>query len=118
MPETALLAPKAFRSPDQSRKRSRAERPANPIATHPPQRRHRTIFISDTHLGTRGCKAEALADFLAHNDCATLFLVGDIVDGWQLKRRWYWTEAQSRVVARNPAQGGSRHARDLRAGQS
>ena len=62
-------------------------------------RRHRTIFISDTHLGTRGCKAEALADFLAHNDCATLFLVGDIVDGWQLKRRWYWTDAQSQVVA-------------------
>jgi UDP-2,3-diacylglucosamine pyrophosphatase LpxH len=62
-------------------------------------RRHRTIFISDTHLGTRGCKAQALADFLAHNDCTTLFLVGDIVDGWQLKRRWYWTEAQSQVVA-------------------
>jgi len=60
---------------------------------------HRTIFISDTHLGTRGCKAEALADFLAHNNCATLFLVGDIVDGWQLKRRWYWTEAQSQVLA-------------------
>jgi UDP-2,3-diacylglucosamine pyrophosphatase LpxH len=62
-------------------------------------RRHRTIFISDTHLGTRGCKAEALAEFLAHNDCATLFLVGDIVDGWQLKRRWYWTDAQNQVVA-------------------
>jgi len=61
-------------------------------------RRHRTIFISDTHLGTRGCKAEALADFLAHNACDTLFLVGDIVDGWQLKRRWYWTQAQSQVV--------------------
>ena len=61
--------------------------------------RHRTIFISDTHLGTRGCKAEALADFLAHNDCETLFLVGDIVDGWQLKRRWFWTEAHNRVVA-------------------
>src|SRR3954470_6596557 len=61
-------------------------------------RRHRTIFISDTHLGTGGCKAEALADFLAHNDCSTLFLVGDIVDGWQLKRRWHWTEAQSQVV--------------------
>jgi UDP-2,3-diacylglucosamine pyrophosphatase LpxH len=61
-------------------------------------RRHRTIFISDTHLGTRGCKAEALADFLAHNECETLFLVGDIVDGWQLKRRWYWSEAQTRVV--------------------
>ena len=64
-----------------------------------PLRSHRTIFISDTHLGTRGCKAEALADFLAHNECGTLFLVGDIRDGWQLKRRWYWNEAQSRVVA-------------------
>jgi UDP-2,3-diacylglucosamine pyrophosphatase LpxH len=61
-------------------------------------RRHRTIFISDTHLGTPGCKAEALADFLAHNECQTLFLVGDIVDGWQLKRRWYWNEAQNQVV--------------------
>ena len=61
--------------------------------------RHRTIFISDTHLGTRGCKAGALADFLAHNACETLFLVGDIVDGWQLRRRWYWTDAQSQVVA-------------------
>ena len=61
-------------------------------------RRHRTIFISDTHLGTRGCKAEALADFLAHNDCATLFLVGDIVDGWRLKRWWYWPQAHNDVV--------------------
>src|SRR5579864_7521259 len=66
--------------------------------TRPPHW-HRTIFISDTHLGTKGCKAEALADFLAHNECETLFLVGDIVDGWQLKRRWYWTEGQSQVVA-------------------
>jgi len=77
-------------------------RPAAPAVTAidtASYRRHRTIFISDTHLGTRGCKAEALADFLAHNDCATLFLVGDIVDGWQLKRRWYWTEAQNQVVA-------------------
>ena len=52
-------------------------------------RRHRTIFISDTHLGTRGCKAELLADFLIHNDCQTLYLVGDIVDGWRLKESWY-----------------------------
>ncbi|MGC9952980.1 MAG: UDP-2,3-diacylglucosamine diphosphatase [Rhizomicrobium sp.] len=62
------------------------------------ERCHRTIFISDVHLGTRGCKAELLADFLARNSCDTLFLVGDIVDGWQLKRRWYWSDAQSRVV--------------------
>ncbi|HWA68282.1 MAG TPA: UDP-2,3-diacylglucosamine diphosphatase [Rhizomicrobium sp.] len=61
-------------------------------------KKHRTIFISDTHLGTRGCKAEALADFLSHNECETLFLVGDIVDGWQMRRRWYWTPAQDEVV--------------------
>jgi len=48
-------------------------------------RHHRTIFISDLHLGTRGCKAELLADFLSRNSSRTLYLVGDIVDGWQLK---------------------------------
>jgi UDP-2,3-diacylglucosamine pyrophosphatase LpxH len=60
--------------------------------------RHRTIFISDLHLGTRGCKAELLADFLARNGCDTLYLVGDILDGWRLQRRWYWSDVQSRVV--------------------
>ena len=60
--------------------------------------RHRTIFISDTHLGTRHAKAAALADFLAHNDCDTLYLVGDIIDGWQLKRRWHWDAAHDHVV--------------------
>ena len=63
-----------------------------------PLRRYRTIFISDVHLGTRGCKAELLADFLAHNSCDTLYLVGDIVDGWRLKRRWFWPEAHNRVL--------------------
>lgn len=43
-----------------------------------PQKRHRTIFISDTHLGTRGCKAEMPADFLARNSCHTLYPIGDI----------------------------------------
>jgi len=69
--------------------------------THAPVhrvRQHRTIFISDTHLGTRGCKAQLLADFLARNSCETLYLVGDIIDGWRLKQRWYWPEAHSRVV--------------------
>jgi UDP-2,3-diacylglucosamine pyrophosphatase LpxH len=61
-------------------------------------RQHRTIFISDTHLGTRGCKAEALADFLSKNNCRTLYLVGDIVDGWRLKHRWYWPDAHNRVL--------------------
>ena len=61
-------------------------------------RRHRTIFISDVHLGTPGCKAELLADFLAHNDCRTLYLVGDIVDFWRLKRSWFWSAAHGRVI--------------------
>ena len=80
----------------QPRKKSSGAAP--PRIDHHHFIRHRTIFISDTHLGTPGCKAEALADFLAHNESETLFLVGDIVDGWQLKRRWYWSDAQQRVV--------------------
>ncbi len=78
-----------------------AQRPphARPVP-HPgrPTRFHRTIFISDVHLGMRGCKAELLLDFLQQNSCQTLYLVGDIVDGWALKRRWFWPEAHSRVV--------------------
>src|SRR5471030_165614 len=72
--------------------------------------RHRTIFISDTHLGTKGCKAEALADFLAHNECHTLFLVGDIVDGWRLKRRWFWDSVHDAVVGEilRKVDGGTR----------
>jgi UDP-2,3-diacylglucosamine pyrophosphatase LpxH len=61
-------------------------------------RRHRALFISDIHLGTRGCKAELLLDFLLHNDCETLYLVGDIVDGWALKRSWYWDDTHTDVV--------------------
>ncbi|MDE2184302.1 MAG: UDP-2,3-diacylglucosamine diphosphatase [Alphaproteobacteria bacterium] len=75
-------------------------RPAvhRPVALPVGPRRHRTIFISDVHLGSRGCKAELLADFLEQNACDTLYLVGDIIDGWQLARRWYWTDDQTRVV--------------------
>jgi len=60
--------------------------------------RHRTLFISDTHLGTPGCKADLLADFLRHNEASTLYLVGDIVDGWRIKRSWYWNDAHNEVV--------------------
>ena len=45
---------------------------------------YKSIFISDIHLGTRGCQAEALCDFLKTNTCDNLFLVGDIVDGWRV----------------------------------
>jgi len=60
--------------------------------------RHRTLFISDTHLGTPGCKAELLADFLRHNEADTLYLVGDIIDGWRIKRSWYWNDAHNQVI--------------------
>ena len=63
-----------------------------------PVRRYRTVFISDVHLGTRGCQAELLLDFIKHMDCQSLFLVGDIVDGWRLKSGWYWPQAHNDVV--------------------
>ena len=64
----------------------------------PAIRRYRTVFISDVHLGTRGCQAELLLDFIRHMECDTLFLVGDIVDGWKLKGGWYWPQAHNDVV--------------------
>jgi UDP-2,3-diacylglucosamine pyrophosphatase LpxH len=60
--------------------------------------RVRTAFISDVHLGTPGCQAAALLDFLRLLECDTLYLVGDIVDGWQLQRRWHWPQAHNDVV--------------------
>ncbi|MBW8753855.1 MAG: UDP-2,3-diacylglucosamine diphosphatase [Sphingomonadales bacterium] len=65
-----------------------------------PKRKHRTVWISDVHLGTRGCNAAMLVDFLRSIDCETLYLVGDIVDGWRLKKGWYWPDAHSEVVRR------------------
>jgi UDP-2,3-diacylglucosamine pyrophosphatase LpxH len=61
-------------------------------------RRFRTIFISDVHLGTRGCQADRLLDFMRHIDADTIYLVGDIVDGWALKSIWYWPQAHNNVV--------------------
>ena len=60
--------------------------------------RFRTIFISDIHLGTPGCQALALMDFLRTHPSDTLYLAGDIIDGWQLRRRWYWPQAHNDVV--------------------
>ena len=65
-----------------------------------PKRRYRTVWISDIHLGTRGCNAAMLVDFLRAIECETLYLVGDIVDGWRLKKGWYWPDAHNEVVRR------------------
>ena len=63
-----------------------------------PRFRFRAIFISDIHLGTPGCQAGALLDFLRQTDSRELYLVGDIIDGWQLKRRWYWHQSHNDVI--------------------
>ena len=59
---------------------------------------YRSVFISDVHLGTRGCRSDFLADFLRRMTCQHLFLVGDIIDGWRLKKSWYWDETQDEVL--------------------
>lgn len=59
---------------------------------------HRAIFISDTHLGTRGCKAEHLLDFLRHHESDYLYLVGDVIDGWAMKDGFFWPQAHNDVV--------------------
>lgn len=63
-----------------------------------PARAFRTIWISDIHLGTRGCKAEYLIDFLRYHSAETFYLVGDIVDGWRLGKAWYWPQSHNDLV--------------------
>ena len=58
----------------------------------------RSIFLSDIHLGTRGCQASRLTDFLREHESEYLFLVGDIVDFWAMSRSIHWTPAQNTVV--------------------
>jgi UDP-2,3-diacylglucosamine pyrophosphatase LpxH len=69
-----------------------------PMTDAPDARHFRTLFLSDIHLGTRGCQAELLLDFMRMHDAETIYLVGDIVDGWRLKRSWYWPQAHNDVV--------------------
>ncbi|HXQ50035.1 MAG TPA: UDP-2,3-diacylglucosamine diphosphatase [Stellaceae bacterium] len=66
---------------------------ANGAVTH-----YRAIFISDVHLGTRGCKANFLLDFLRWTESDYLYLVGDMVDGWRLRKSWYWPQSHNDVV--------------------
>lgn len=77
--------------------------------TSPPPsvKKYRTIWISDVHLGTRGCKAEFLLDFLQNHESDFLFLVGDIVDGWELKSKWFWNQSHHAVMQKLLAQAKS-----------
>lgn len=59
---------------------------------------YRALFLSDFHIGAKSFDADSLLDFLKKHDCETLYLVGDIIDGWKLQKRWYWTESASAVL--------------------
>ncbi len=59
---------------------------------------YRALFISDLHLGTRGCQADLMLDFLRHHDADTIYLIGDIIDGWRLKSGWYWPQTHNDIV--------------------
>lgn len=73
-------------------------KPTEPLPLEPQPAHFKAIWISDIHLGTRGCKADFLLDFLKNNESDQLYLVGDIIDGWQMRRNWYWNQAHNDVV--------------------
>jgi UDP-2,3-diacylglucosamine pyrophosphatase LpxH len=63
-----------------------------------PALRLRSVFISDVHLGFKGCRAEFLLDFLRRVECEQIYLVGDIIDLWSLQRSFYWPQAHNDVI--------------------
>ena len=83
-----------------------------------PRRRYRTIWISDVHLGTRGCNDRLLIDFLDHVDSDTLYLVGDIIDGWRLEEAFLLARAAQRDRPPGDEAGQARHTRRLHPRQS
>ena len=59
---------------------------------------YRSVFISDLHLGTRGAKTDFIIEFLSSMTCKHLYLVGDIVDGWRMRKSWYWNAAHDEIL--------------------
>lgn len=67
-------------------------------SSHQEAKKYRAIFISDVHLGQRGVQVEALLEFLKFHDADTIYLVGDIVDGWKLRQMWHWPQSHNDLV--------------------
>ena len=61
---------------------------------------YKSIFISDVHLGTKGCQADALSEFFKTHTCDNLYIVGDIIDGWRLEKKWYFPQSHANVIRR------------------
>lgn len=68
------------------------------MSAQPAHGEYRSLFLSDMHLGTRGCQVGQLLSFLINNNAQTIYLVGDIIDGWQLGSRWYWPQQHALVL--------------------
>lgn len=68
-----------------------------PYRTQTKPQLYRSIFLSDFHIGAKNFNAPALLDFLRKTESQTLYLVGDIIDGWKLHKRWYWTETINEI---------------------
>jgi len=88
----------AFRSIDSWKSFSGGKETGQAAVDDASLKQYRAIFLSDLHLGTPGCRAEAVLDFLKHHASDSMYLVGDIVDGWQLRRSWYWPQSHNDVV--------------------
>ena len=71
---------------------------ASDLKLDPSPIRYRAVFISDLHLGTPGCKSAYLLDFLRSHESDSLYLIGDVLDAWQLRNRWYWPQQHNDVV--------------------
>ena len=71
---------------------------ASDLHLDPSPIRYRAVFISDLHLGTPGCKSAYLLDFLRSHESDSLYLIGDVLDAWQLRNRWYWPQQHNDVV--------------------
>ena len=74
------------------------KRDEDEVQHEPGVRRHRALFISDLHLGTKACQAGAFLDFLRCHDAPQIYLVGDIVDFWRIKRGSYWPQSHNDVL--------------------
>ena len=91
---------------DAARRRFRRQNPTQPANVALPERhnradttRFRTIFLSDLHLGTRTAQPARVLDFLKKHDAETVYLVGDIIDGWRLRHSWFWPRINDEIVA-------------------
>ena len=60
--------------------------------------KYNAVFISDLHLGSKHCQSDKLLDFIKTVETNNLFLVGDIIDGWRLSKKWYWPKEHSNII--------------------